>query len=113
MGDLGSIPGLLRSPGEGKGYPLQSSGLENSMDCPWDRKKSDMTERLSLHFTSLPVSLPGKSHGQRSLVGYSPLGHKELDVIEKLNNNSKNDFYRLANKFEDKISFQLLRHSGD
>ena len=33
VGDLGSIPGLGRSPGEGKGYPLQYSGLENSMDC--------------------------------------------------------------------------------
>ena len=31
-GDLGSIPGLGRAPGEGKGYPLQYSGLENSMD---------------------------------------------------------------------------------
>ena len=31
-GDLGSIPGLGRSPGEGKGYPVQYSGLENSMD---------------------------------------------------------------------------------
>ena len=33
VGDLGSIPGLGRSPGEGKGYPLQYSGLENRMDC--------------------------------------------------------------------------------
>ena len=32
-GDLGSIPGLERSTGEGKGYPLQYSGLENYMDC--------------------------------------------------------------------------------
>ena len=32
-GDLGLIPRLGRSPGEGKGYPLQYSGLENSMDC--------------------------------------------------------------------------------
>ena len=32
-GDLGLIPGLGRCPGEGKGYPLQYSGLENSMDC--------------------------------------------------------------------------------
>ena len=31
-GDLGWIPGLGRYPGEGKGYPLQYSGLENSMD---------------------------------------------------------------------------------
>ena len=32
VGDLGSIPGLGRSSGEGKGYPIQYSGLENSMD---------------------------------------------------------------------------------
>ena len=32
VGDLGLIPGLGRSPGEGKEYPLQYSGLENSMD---------------------------------------------------------------------------------
>ena len=32
-GDLVSIPGLGRSPGEGNGYPLQCSGLDNSMDC--------------------------------------------------------------------------------
>ena len=50
-GDLGSIPGLGRSPGEGNGCPLQYSGLENSMDCtvsPWGHKESNMTERLSL-----------------------------------------------------------------
>ena len=45
VGDLGSIPGLARSPGEGKGYPLLYSGLEN-----WGRKESDTTERLSLSF---------------------------------------------------------------
>ena len=33
VGDLCSIPGLGRSPGEGTGYPLQYSFLENSMDC--------------------------------------------------------------------------------
>ena len=37
------------SPGEGKGYPLQYSGLENSIDCsPWGHKESDTTEQLSL-----------------------------------------------------------------
>ena len=35
-----------------------------------------------------PVFLPGKSHGQRSLVGHSPWGHKESDMTEPLNNNS-------------------------
>ena len=48
VGDLGSIPGLGRSPGEGKGYPLQYSGLENSMDSPCGLKESDTTKRLSL-----------------------------------------------------------------
>ena len=46
IGDLGSISGLRRFPGEGKGYPLQYSGLENSMDCivHWVAKESDTTE---------------------------------------------------------------------
>ena len=44
-GDLGSIPGLGRSPGVGKGYLLQYSGLENSMDCIVPGvAESDMTE---------------------------------------------------------------------
>ena len=46
-GDLGSVPGLGRCPGKGKGYPLQYSGLENSMDSPWSCKELDMTEQLS------------------------------------------------------------------
>ena len=49
-------PGSGRSPGEGKGYPLQDSGLENSMNCivsPWGRKSSDTTEQLSLSSLSL------------------------------------------------------------
>ena len=40
---------------------------------PWRRK-----------WQSTPVLLPGKSHGQRSLVGYSPQGRKELDTTEQL-----------------------------
>ena len=51
MGHVGSIPGLGRSPGEGKGYPLWYSCLENSIDCRVHGvTKSDMTEWLSLHF---------------------------------------------------------------
>ena len=50
--DLALIPGLGRSPGEGKSYPLQYFGLENSMDLynPWGRKQLDMIERLSLTY---------------------------------------------------------------
>ena len=51
-GDLGSIPGLGRSPGEGKGYPVQYSGLENFMDCiVHGGGESDTTERLLLFHT--------------------------------------------------------------
>ena len=48
------IPELGRAAGEGKGYPLQYSGLESSMDCivQWGCKESDTAEGLSLHFTS-------------------------------------------------------------
>ena len=54
VGDLGLIPGSGRFPGEGNGYPLQYSCLENSMDrgawwaSPWGRKESDMTEQLTI-----------------------------------------------------------------
>ena len=48
--DPGSVPGLERSPGEGKGNPLQYSCLENSMDRgAWsDHKELDMTEQLTV-----------------------------------------------------------------
>ena len=49
VGDLGSVPGLERSPGEGNDNPSP----------------------LFLYFVS-PVFLPGEFHGQRSLAGYSP-----------------------------------------
>ena len=56
VGDLGLIPGLGRSPGEGKGYPIQYSGLENSMDCivhgvaKSQRQLSDFHSSFYKHF---------------------------------------------------------------
>ena len=116
-GALGSIPGLGRSPGEGNGYPLQYSGLENSMDSivhGSQRVRHDLA--TFTHFTQgtlvvknlpaiagnmrcrcdpwvrevlgrrawkpTPVFFPGKSHVQRSLVGYSPWYSKEWDTTE-------------------------------
>ena len=49
-GDLGSIPWLGRSPGEGKGYPLQYSGLENSMGCIVHGVTKSQTQLSDLHF---------------------------------------------------------------
>ena len=50
VGDLGSIPGLGRCPGEGKGYPLQYSGLENSMDCIVHGVAKSRTRLNDFHF---------------------------------------------------------------
>ena len=58
--DPGSIPGLGRPPGEGKGYPLQYSGLENPMDR--GLQELDATEQLSLSFK-------GSKEGHRQMSG--------------------------------------------
>ena len=50
VGDLGSIPGLGRSPGDTKGYPLQYSALENSMDCIVHGLTKSWTQLSDFHF---------------------------------------------------------------
>jgi len=49
-GDLGLIPGLGKSPGEGNSYPLQYSGLENSMDSIVHRVTKSQTQLNDFHF---------------------------------------------------------------
>ena len=58
VGDLGSILGLEISPGEGKGYPLQYSGLENSMDCIVHGVAKGWMQLSDFHFTSLHFMVP-------------------------------------------------------
>ena len=66
-------------------FPGGSDGKSVCLQCrrpgfnPWVRKISWRRK-----WQPTPVFLPGKSHGQRSLVGYSPWGCKELDVTERL-----------------------------
>ena len=64
-GDLGSVPGLGRSPGGGHGNPLQYTCLENP-------------------------------HGQGSLAGYSPWGHKELDMAEQLSTHHTRVYLKIS-----------------
>ena len=52
-GDLGSIPRLGRSPGEGQGYPLQCSGLENPMDYTVHGVAKRQTRLSGFHFHCL------------------------------------------------------------
>ena len=61
-GDLGSIPRLGRSPGEGKGYPLQYSGLENSMGVSKSR-----TQLSNFHFQTMTSDI------ESSFLPYYPL----------------------------------------
>ena len=60
-GDLGVIPGLGRSPGKRKGYPLQYSGLENSMDCIAHRVAKSRTRLSDFRFTSLGMDYTSPS----------------------------------------------------
>ena len=98
--DLGSIPGLGRSPGEGNGNPLQYSFLENPMDGrAWQAiihgvsksrtRLNDFT--FTFHFHALekkwqptPVFLPGEAQGRESLVGCRLWGRTESDMTERL-----------------------------
>ena len=56
VGDMGSVPGLGRSPGEGKDYPLQYSGLENSMDCIVHGVTKSWTWLSDFHFTHFSLN---------------------------------------------------------
>ena len=55
VGDLDSIPGLERSPGKGNGYPLQYSGLENSMDYIVHGVAKSRTRLSNFHLSSLKL----------------------------------------------------------
>ena len=59
-GDLGLILGLGRSPGEGKGYPLQYSGLENSMDSTVHGVTKSQTQLSNLHFHCTLITAESK-----------------------------------------------------
>ena len=59
--------------------PVQSLGREDPLE-----------KEMATH----SVFLPGKSHGQRSLAGYSPCGHKESDTTSRLNSNKNISFLR-------------------
>ena len=57
-GNPGSIPGSGRSTGEGKGYSLQYSGLENFMNCTVYEVAKSLTRLSDFHFTSLYTKIP-------------------------------------------------------
>ena len=77
VGDLGSIPGLGRPPGEEKGYPLHSSGLENSMDCivhEVAKSQIQLSDFLRRKWQPTPVFLPGASPWTEEPGGLQSMG---------------------------------------
>ena len=73
-GDLGLIPGLGRFPGEGKVYPLQYSGLENSMDCIIHGVTKSQTWLTDFHFF---FHFP---QPRRWRLGWRPWGRSEIEI---------------------------------
>ena len=67
VGDLGSIPGLGRSPREGKCYPLQYSGLENSMDHTAHGVTKSQTRLRDFHFHFYNLILSSNSISSRGI----------------------------------------------
>ena len=67
-GELGSIPGLGRFPGDAKCYPLQYSGLVNSMDCIVHGVAKSRTQLSDFHFHFLITKGPGASLSQGSVL---------------------------------------------
>ena len=73
-------------------YILDTGGsvIKNSHDNTRDVGSIPEAARpLEKEMTTTPIFLPGESHGQRSLVGHRPWGHKELDTTRRLNNNKR------------------------
>ena len=86
-GDRVSIPGSASSPGEGIGYTLQYSWAYSRIPLQCGRPGSDpWVGKIPWrkHGNPLQCSCQENLHGQRSLAGYSPRGHKELDMTERL-----------------------------
>ena len=69
----------LDFPGDSDGKESACSARDLALISGSGRSPGEGNEWLSI-----PAFLPGKFHGQRSLVGYSPWGRKELDMIEQL-----------------------------
>ena len=72
-GDLGSIPGLGQSPGEGKGYLLQYSGLENSMDCIVHGVTRSWARLSDFHRWEVGIREGSRSHSPKWQIRKAPL----------------------------------------
>ena len=107
VGDLGSIPGLGRSPGEGKGYPLQYSGLENSMDSIVHGVTKSQTRLSNFHFHFWYLFFKGRlrhheTKGKWPLPSNQRMPYKGAEVL---------GFYVFSIKHNVNIFFFAVPHS--
>ena len=83
-------------------FPGGSDGKESACSAGDPSSIPESEKGMATHFSilffffSTPVFLPGESHGQRNLAGYSPGGHKESDTTERLIHTLRGDEYRGA-----------------
>ena len=92
-GGLGLIPGLGRSPGEGTGYPLEYSGLENSMDCIVHGVSKSRTWLSDFHFPSwISLPLPTPSHPSPKYAGSLFSSIPEKQPSQKVGRRPKQTF---------------------
>ena len=67
------------------GFPSGTNGKESACQCRRYGFNTCVGKIWRRKWQPTPVFLPRKSHGQRSLVGYSPWGHRELNMTEQMN----------------------------
>ena len=96
VGDLDSIPGLGRSPGKGKGYPLQYSGLENPMDYIVHGVTKSRTRLSNFHFTDLLTS-----------------SNRYRKCLAKTNDNLEFFLYPANWSFKSEIKFKIHLDEGN
>ena len=103
-GDLGSIPGLGRSPGEGNSYPLQYSGLENSMDCIVHGVANSQTPLSDFHFHFIEECLS---------FNYFPKSNRGWMIESRISKPSPTTIIKLSEDHESNTAQSLVSHQPE
>ena len=100
VGDLGSIPGLGRSPGERNGYPLQYSCLENSTDCIIHRVTKSETWLTDFHFHSQSVQFSSVAQSCPTLCNPMNRSTPGLPVHHQLPESTQTHVHRVSDAIQ-------------
>ena len=112
--DLGLIPGLGRSAGKGKGYPLQYSGLENSMDCLVDGVAESQTWLSDFHTHTVKSFCINQRSRSRCFSGILLLflWSNEITYMQNLKRWCKQTYLQNRNRLTD-IENKLMVNKGE